>query len=130
MIFGMTNAGAGGGLKLVTGSFTSSNTETQEKFTVSGLTFEPKIVAIRRTSLTDGDAVGGNNMLICAFSDLETNIGFCGYGISGSGTVKTSSALTVSGCNGTYTVTSSTYPFSYVAFGKANYGKYTYYIYG
>ena len=133
-MIGRTNAGAGGKLKLVTGSFTSSKTETQKSFTVQGLTFEPKVIAIKRTSISEGTTGGGTGaaLIYCAFSDLENGTGFLMPDNSGTFTgFKTSSYLSVSESDGTFTVNLKTYTFShYTSTSKLSYGKYTYYIYG
>ena len=131
-MIGRTNAGAGGKLKFVTGTFTASKTETQKSFTVQGLTFEPKAIAIKRTGITDGSAGAGtgSSLLICAFSDLESGTGFYTEGNDGSGALKTTSCLSVSGGDGTYTVTSA-HEFSfYDSSTQLSYGKFAYYIYG
>ena len=134
MIFGMTNAGGAGGMKYVTGSFTSSKTEKQKSFTVRGLTFEPKVIAIKRTSLTEGSIGGGtdDSLIYCAFSDLENGTGFLMPDTSGvSGGFKTSSYLSVSESDGTFTVKLKTYTFSdYTSTSRLSYGNFTYYIYG
>lgn len=134
MIFGMTNAGGAGGMKCVTGSFTSSKTATQKSFAVSGLDFEPKAIAIKRTSLTEGTTGGGvgADLIYCAFSDLENGTGFLmPDGNNTFGGFKTSSYLSVSESDGTFTVNLKTYTFSeYTSTTQLSYGKYTYYIYG
>ena len=130
---GRTNACAGG-MKYVTGKFTSSDTETQKSFTVSGLDFEPKAIAIMRTSLTEGATGGGSdaNLIYCAFSDLENGTGFLMPDDNNTfGGFKTSSYLSVSESDGTFTVNLKTYTFShYTSTSRLSYGKYTYYIYG
>lgn len=130
---GRTNACAGG-MKYVTGSFTSSKTETQTSFTVSGLDFEPKAIAIKRTSLTEGTTGGGTGaaLIYCAFSDLENGTGFLMPDDNNTfGGFKTSSYLSVSESDGTFTVKLKTYTFSeYTSTTRLSYGKYTYYIYG
>ena len=132
-MIGRTNAGAGG-MKYVTGSFTSSKTATQKSFTVSGLDFEPKVIAIKRTSLTEGTTGGGtgDSLIYCAFSDLENGTGFLMPDTSGaSAGFKTSSYLSVSESDGTFTVKLKTYTFSdYTSTSRLSYGKFTYYIYG
>lgn len=128
---GRTNACAGG-MKSVKGSFTSSETKTQTSFIVSGLDFEPKVIAIKRTSIKEGSsgAGTGSSLLICAFSDLESGTGFYTEGNDGSGALKTTSCLTVSGSGGTYEITSA-HEFSlYTSTTRLSYGKYSYNIYG
>lgn len=131
---GRTNACAGGGLKPLTGSFTSSKTATQKSFTVQGLTFEPKVIAIKRTSLMEGTTGGGvgADLIYCAFSDLENGTGFLMPDDNNTfGGFKTSSYLSVSESDGTFTVNLKTYTFSeYTSTTQLSYGKYTYYIYG
>ena len=129
---GRTNACAGGKMNSVSGTFTASETATQKSFTVQGLTFEPKAIAIKRTSIKEGSAGAGtgSSLLICAFSDLESGTGFYTEGNDGSGALKTSSCLTVSGGGGTYTITSA-HEFSlYTSTTRLSYGKYSYNIYG
>ena len=71
-MIGRTNACAGGKMNSVSGTFTASKTATQKSFTVQGLTFEPKVIAIKRTSISEGSigAGGSSSLLICAFTDL------------------------------------------------------------
>lgn len=133
-MIGRTNAIAGGGgLKSVKGSFTSSKTETQKSFTVSGLDFEPKAVAVYSSSYTEvGNATSANTILIGSFADLERKKGFYIYKRSG-GTIPQhngSANLTVSGSDGTYTFTASSIYFSNISSNNGYYASFTYYIYG
>lgn len=131
-MIGRTNACAGGKMNSVSGTFTASKTATQKSFTVQGLTFEPKVIAIKRTSISEGSIGpgGSSSLLICAFTDLESRTGFYTEGNDGSGKLKTTSCLSVSGGDGTYTVTSA-HEFSfYDSSTQLSYGKFAYYIYG
>lgn len=135
MIFGMTNAGGAGGMKYVTGSFTSSNTETQKSFTVSGLDFEPKIVAVFGGSPAEvGSAgIGTSAILISSFADIENGVGFYTYQPStatGAYKVAGSKNLKATKTTDGYTITASSYFFSNISSGKGYRGTFKYYIYG
>lgn len=131
MIFGMTNAG-GGGMKYLSGSFTSSDAETQKSFTVSGLDFEPKIVAVFGGSpVKVGTAMG--TILVLSFADIENGKGFYAYqpsSTSGSYKVTGSSNLKVTKEETGYKITASTYFFSYISSGNGYKDTFNYYIYG
>ena len=128
---GRTNACAGG-MKYVTGKFTSSDTETQKSFTVAGLDFEPKIVAVFGGSPAEvGNAMG--SILVLSFADIENGKGYYAYQpsySSGSYEVNGSSNLTVTKVEDGYKVTASTYFFSDISNGNGYRDTFTYYIYG
>lgn len=128
-MIGRTNAGAGG-MKYVTGSFVSSKTETQKSFTVSGLDFEPKIVAVFGGSPAEvGTAMG--TILLLSFADIENGEGFYAYMSSTFGTkMAGSSNLTVTKEETGYKITASTYFFSYISSGNGYRDTFNYYIYG
>lgn len=120
-----------GGMECVPGTFTASDDETQKTFTVSGLIFEPKLITITRTSITEGTAGAGTaQLLTCAFSDLENSTGFYMASSTTTGALKASSCLSVSGSNGTFTITSTQAFSSYSSTTRFTYGKYSYRIYG
>lgn len=137
MIFNMANVG-GGELQCIMGSFSSPSNKESQSFTVSGVTFDPKIVAIRRAS----SAYGGTNdteTIDVLFYDVENNRAFWFYSIhrrdytgamgqnaNGSGTVtKNGSSVTIafSGIGGYFS--------QWDVFDEyMQYGTYEYFIYG
>ena len=133
-MIGRTNATTSGSMKYITGSFTSDKTASQSSFTVSGLDFEPKVIAVYGGTPKEIDGgVGTNVVLISAFSDIENGIGFCTYQASslvGSYSVSDTPNLTVSKSEDGYTIKASSYLFSNIRDGKGFYSTFKYYIYG
>ena len=78
-MIGRTNAAGGGKLNHVTGSFTSPSNARSNSFTVSGINFTPKIIAVRRNwsskSNPDGNSSTGG-MIDVLFFDVANSIAF------------------------------------------------------
>lgn len=130
-MIGRTNACAGG-MKCVTGKFTSSDTETQKSFTVAGLDFEPKIVAVFGGSPVEvGNEMG--EILVLSFADIENGKGYYAYKPSyrsGSYNVNGSPNLNVTKVEAGYKITASRYFFSDISDGNGWRDTFNYYIYG
>lgn len=123
---GRTNAGSGGGMKYLEGSFTSVKTTNQKSFTVAGLDFEPKLLIIRRASYVN---VTNTPQIVCmAFKDFEHDI-CAGVNTSSSTAYHPSNfTITLSKSGDTTTVTLNQ-QLSGDSFEDA-YGNYNYYFYG
>lgn len=140
-MIGRTNAGGGGKLNHITGSFTSPSNAESRSFTVTGITFTPKIIAVKRNWSARSDPDGNSTsdgMIDVLFFDAANNIAFAfisGHNrnyvgnmqqITPTGTVSIESGtLTVS--IGGYAATFST-PDMWDNYFE--YGNYTYHIYG
>lgn len=132
---GRTNAGGGGGLKYLTGTFTTSQTEVQKSFTVSGVTFDPKIIVVNRLSDTIIHNYGGD-YLAFALSDYDNGWGYtlvanADNAGSHSSARNAGSKLTKSLSGNILTVTSTYTAFCDSSYGDVNtYSTYQYYLYG
>ena len=137
MATGRTNAIAGGKIKSVVGTFTSSKTAAQSTFSVAGLTFAPKIVVVRllsssnkATSSESGYYFGDIDAV--QIIDIDANAAVYMYkrtdlGTFGSWSNITSPATTF--VNGTLTVRSGK-AYSTLVSGYWTIGNYEYRIYG
>lgn len=137
MIFNMVNIG-GGELQCIMGSFSSPSNKESQSFTVSGVTFEPKIIAIRRAS----SAYAGTNdaeIIDVLFFDVENSRVFWFY--SNHGRDYTGSMGQCNNGSGTVTKNGSSVTIAFSGFGgyfsqwdmwneHVMYGSYEYYIYG
>ena len=126
-----TNAVVGGKMKHITGTFTSSDEDSQNSFTVTGVGFTPKILAVNMTSYNN---IKNTPYIVCtAFTDFENGVGFTltGNGASGQagGYYYKSHVMTMTDNDGTYTF-KNTHWFSSIDVGESGYAKYTYHIYG
>lgn len=132
---GRTNAGGGGGVKYLTGTFTTSRTEIQKSFTVSGVTFDPKIIVVNRLSDTSIHNYGGD-YLAFALSDYDNGWGYtltANYDSAGShnSARNAGSKLTKSLSGNILTVTTTYTAFCDSSYGEVNtYSTYQYYLYG
>lgn len=131
---GRTNAG-GGGLKYLTGTFTTSRTEIQKSFTVSGVTFDPKIIVVNRLSDTIVHNYGGD-YLAFALSDYDNGWGYtltanADNAGSHNSARNAGSKLTKSLSGNILTVTTTYTDFCDSSYGDVNtYSTYQYYLYG
>lgn len=127
MIFGMTNVGGGGGQNFLHGTFTGNSSYEQKSFSVSGLTFEPKQIFVRRTA-TSGSA----GLLFNGYTDFENNVGTITYGAGTNGREAVYDhpvfVKSVNGDTYTFETTGVGYYGRFSVSGTA--GTYSYYIYG
>ena len=65
--------GGGGKGKHITGSFTSVNGNNQRSFQVSGVTFDPKMICINRTSYVNVENTP--ELVSTAWWDFENSVG-------------------------------------------------------
>lgn len=138
-MIGRTNAGGGGGLKHVTGSFTSSTTATQNYFDVVGITFEPKFIAIKRNNVNQTEDRNSNpdiySPIATLFADVDRGFGFATAWMGGTqnnAVVSTPVTITKNGSTLRITVqntqTGFTVPDMWNEFFF--YGNFSYHIYG
>ena len=136
-MIGRTNAGSSGS-KVLTGTFTASTDSTQRDFLVYGLTFNPKSIVIKRTSMkNNGASSQGGSLVATAFTHFSDNGTSEGFRLitnqhNGGTAYLYFSQLTITATHldgGIWKVDVQE-NLSYTNGSKTDYGTYAYYIYG
>lgn len=124
--------GGGGKGKHITGSFTSVNngsgTSTQNSFNVSGVTFDPKMICIKRTSYVNVENTP--ELVSTAWWDFENSVGSVSSASNGgNGFVWNNSVMTATRSGSVLTVAINNCSFAGDMY-EGGYGTYQYHIYG